>query len=189
MTASTVHASPESGVLPRAAWLSLIVVGGAGFSLFFACVTPFAALVTLAALNMERRDGAIAVVLAWLANQAVGFGVLGYPLTGSSVAWGGAIGVAVVLGYCAARSLSSSRPVRLAASLPFVAAFAAYELSLYVAGFVLGATPGAFTFAVIRRIAEVNVIAVIGLWAASHLMLALRWGSGPRRLAPSAPIG
>ena len=43
-----------------------------GFSLVFACATPFVALVTLAALTMSRRDAFIVTGAVWLANQAVG---------------------------------------------------------------------------------------------------------------------
>jgi hypothetical protein len=169
-------------------WLALIVLGGAGFSLFFACATPFAALATLAALNMDRRDGAAAVVLAWLANQAIGYGMLGYPWTWDSFAWGGAIGLAALLGYVAARALSSDQPVRLAVSLPFVAAFAAYEIALYMAGFALGTEPSAFAFAVVRQILEVNIVALIGLWAVSQLLPVMRLGANrtvPHQLASS----
>ncbi len=177
MTASTAPATVQTEPGRRALWLVLIVIGGAGFSLFFACATPFAALATLAALNMDRREGIIAVVVAWLANQAIGYGMLGYPLTGNSLAWGAAIGLAALLGYGAARAFSSDRPVRLAVSLPFVAAFAVYEVSLYVAGFVLGTEPAAFAFAVVRHIAEINAVALIGLWTVSQLVISTGLGT------------
>lgn len=189
MTASTAPITAQTEPARRAVWLALIVIGGAGFSPFFACVTPFAALATLAAQNMDRRDGVAAIVLAWLANQVVGYGMLGYPWTGNSLAWGAAIGLATVLGLVAARALSSDRPVRLAVSLPFVAAFAVYEVSLYIASFALGAEPSAFSFAVVRQIAEVNVVALIGLWAVSQLLLSAGLGASrtaPHQLASSA---
>lgn len=156
----------------RGLWLGLIVAGGAGFSLFFACATPFAALATLAALKMGRREGLAVVGLAWLANQAIGYGILGYPWTWDSLAWGASIGLSSILACLAAAALASTRPVRLAISLPFVAAFATYELGLYVAGFVLPSEAGAFAFVVIRQIFMVNLIALIGLFAVSRLALA-----------------
>ncbi|MFM7350030.1 MAG: hypothetical protein ACKO01_11175 [Erythrobacter sp.] len=48
-------------------------------SVVIACMMPFAAIATVAALAMERRQGLAAVLLCWLGNQALGFGILGFP--------------------------------------------------------------------------------------------------------------
>lgn len=170
----------------RAVWLTLIVVGGAGFSLFFACATPFAALATLAALKMERLEGPAVIGLIWLANQAIGYGILGYPWTWDSLAWGVTIGLSTILAYLVATALSTTRPVRLAISLPFVAAFATYEYSLYVAAFVLPGDAAAFAFAVVRQIFLVNLLALVSLLAVSQIALAA--GLDARRALPREPV-
>ena len=72
----------------RALWTVLIVTSGICLSTFFACATPFAALATLAVLKLARRDAVVVVGLMWLANQAIGYGFLGYPWTWDSAAWG-----------------------------------------------------------------------------------------------------
>jgi hypothetical protein len=161
----------QTDVRLRPLWLALLVSGGLGLSLFFACATPFAAIATLAALWLPRRDALIAVGLVWLANQAVGYGLLGYPWTLDSLAWGAAIGVSSYLGLFAAIALSADRPVSLATSLPFVAAFVVYELGLYVTGVAMGAETGAFSFAVIRQVLLVNLAGLFGLLAASRLLV------------------
>ena len=88
---------------------------------------------------MASRDF-VAVALVWLSNQAIGYGMLGYPWTWDSCG----------LGYCDWRLPPDwllwlhpviRPPVRRpsSTSLPFVAAFTTFELALYAAGL---RTPG-----------------------------------------------
>jgi len=164
----------------RALWLGLLTAAGIGSSLFLACVTPFAAIATLAALNLRRLEGVAVVLTVWLATQAIGFGLLGYPRTLNCLAWGLAIGLSGLLGFAAARALSSSQPVRLAVSLPFVASFAVYELGLDVAGAFLGTEAGAFSFAVVKQVFLINLVALLVLQAASGLVRTFGlFGGGP----------
>lgn len=155
----------------RALWIVMIVTSGICLSTFFACVTPFAALTTLAALKLARRDSLFVVGLVWLANQAIGYGFLGYPWTWDSAAWGLAIGASAGLAVLAARGLSTTRPAPLAVSLPFVAAFAAFELGLYVAGFTLPGTKGAFSASVVGHVFLINAVTICGLMAVYHLAM------------------
>src|ERR1700709_2513654 len=83
----------------RALWIVLIVTSGTCLSTFFACATPFAALATLAALKLGRRDAITVIGLVWLANQAIGYGLLGYPWTWDSAAWGLSIGASAGLAF------------------------------------------------------------------------------------------
>jgi hypothetical protein len=155
----------------NALWMVLIVGSGIGLSTFFACATPFAALATLAALKLGRRDSFAVIGLIWLANQAIGYGFLGYPRTWDSAAWGLAIGVSAGLALLAARGLSTSRPAPLTISLPFVAAFAAFELGLYVAEFALPGSEWAFSASVIGHVLLINAIAMCGLMAIYQLVM------------------
>jgi hypothetical protein len=155
----------------RALWTVLIVTSGICLSTFFACATPFAALATVGALNLRRRDAIVVVGLIWLANQAIGYGFLGYPWTWDSAAWGLAIGVSAYLAIFAALGLSTARPAPLAVSLPFVAAFAAFESGLYIAGFVLPGAEGAFSAAVVGHIFLINAATICGLMIAYQLAM------------------
>src|SRR5262245_11745830 len=119
--------------LHRSSWIALLGGSSIGFSLVFACATPFVALVTLAVLNMDRRDAFMVTVSVWLANQAVGFGILGYPHTLDSYAWGVAIGVAALLALLAARSVCrqlAQRHAIVTTAVAFAIAFVVYELTL-----------------------------------------------------------
>lgn len=84
-------------------WLAVPVLTSLGFSLALACGTPFAAIAALGALALARRDAYLAALLAWGANQAVGFGLLGYPTDARTLAWGVAIGVSALAAVWAAR--------------------------------------------------------------------------------------
>jgi hypothetical protein len=169
----------------RAIWIVLIVISGSCLSTLFACVTPFAAFATLAALKLDRRDGIVVVGLVWLVNQAIGYGFLGYPWTWDSVAWGLAIGASAGLAFSAARALSTSRPAPLAVSLPFVAAFVAFESGLYAAGFVLPGSEGVFSASIVGNVFLLNAVTLCGLVSMYHLatmseLLARNLISAPR---------
>ena len=127
-------------VVRRWAWIGILGGSSIGFSLLFACATPFVALVTLAALSMTRRDALIVTGAVWLANQAVGYGILDYPRTFDSYAWGVAIGVAALLALFAARTIGEQVERRgpfVATGAAFGVAFAIYELTLYISAFWL----------------------------------------------------
>ncbi len=159
---------PETPQQGRLLWIVLIVGSGICSTTVLACVTPFAALATLAALKLGRRDAAAVVGLVWLVNQAVGYGFLGYPWTWDSVAWGVVIGVSSGLAALAAKGLSTTQKAPLAVSLPFMGAFVVFQLSLYYAGHVLPGSEGAFSAAVIGHVFLINVAALFGLTVAYH---------------------
>jgi hypothetical protein len=171
----------DSERFARLVWMVLIVASGICLSTVFACATPFAALATLAALKLRPHDTVLVIGAVWLANQAIGYALLGYPWTWDSLAWGVAIGASAGVAVLAARGLSSSRPAPLAVSLPFVGAFAAFELGLVGAGFVLPGAEGAFTASVVWHVFLLNAIALCGLMAAHHLTALARslfWHDG-----------
>src|SRR5215470_8648884 len=121
----------RSAVWFRPVWLGLLVTISAAITVVFTCVTPFAAFAVIAAATVARRDAVLLAVALWLTNQAVGFGVLHYPWSVSTLAWGAVLGVAAVVGTVAALEILS----RLESRLPltrnvcaFGAAFVLYQL-------------------------------------------------------------
>ena len=71
------------------------------------------------------------VTAAWIVNQAIGFGALGYPLNANTILWGLAIGLAALIATATSvlvlRALPrTGSPAVL--SLALVAAYAAYEV-------------------------------------------------------------
>jgi hypothetical protein len=69
----------------RAGWGALLAAATITASFVFACATPFAALAALAALHMGRRDAFLFTGIAWAANQAIDYGFLHYPRSGTAM--------------------------------------------------------------------------------------------------------
>jgi len=153
----------------RAVWIALIITVGTVLSTVFACATPFAALAALAAMKLGWRPASVVIGLVWLANQTIGYGMLGYPWTWDSAAWGVAIGMSAGLATLAAMALSATYPVRFAVGLPFLAAFVAFEIGLFLAGFVLPGSNAAFSVPVIGHVFLINVVALAGLLAVDRV--------------------
>jgi hypothetical protein len=156
----------------RGLWITLLTAASVASSLIFACATPFAAFATLAAINMKRADALMLAIVVWLANQFVGYGILHYPQTPDSFAWGAAIGIAALLATWIAASIGKhllSIAPFLSAVVAFMGAFAAYELALYAASFVLPSSDGAFSWPIVADILKVNVLALIGLMILSAI--------------------
>jgi hypothetical protein len=156
--------------------LILLVAAAALASLVFACATPFAAFAAIA-VSMLRLPAALSIVAAtWVVNQAIGFGVLGYPTDPSTILWGVAIGAgalfATLVAALAWRLPSIGRPMSLVVSL--VAGYAAYEIVLFGFAAVLGDS-GAFAIAIVARLGFLNATWLIGLsviaegWRVLHL--------------------
>lgn len=176
---------------PNGRWLWIGLLGGAtiAFSLVFACATPFVALVALAAVNMNHRDAFVVAGVVWLANQAVGYGILDYPQTFDSYAWGAAIGVAVLLALLAARASAQRAEggLVLVTGIAFVAAFAVYELVLVAASFVLSSGPEAFSSSIVFYILQVNALGLAALVVLQFLAATFGLVKRPSRLIASNP--
>ena len=112
------------------------------------------------------------VVAAWIVNQAIGFGVLGYPVELNTLLWGFAIGAAALIATAVSALVLRllpviGRPVELALTL--LAAYVAYEIALFAFTPVLGGA-AAFTITIIARIGLLNVLWMIGLVLAYELV-------------------
>ena len=161
------------------AWLWIAFVAGAslGLSRAFACAMPVAAIAVAAALTLPRRLSVALVLLAWSGNQAIGFALMHYPHTASTVGWGATIGVAALAALGAAWSIErwvNGATVLAKAVLALAAAYAAYELVLLAATLVLPSGSGAFTSSVVSRIFGINAVALGLLLAAHQLAQAIR---------------
>ena len=166
--------------------MALILGSGLVLSTCFACATPFAALATVAALKLRRREAAGVVGLVWLINQAAGFGMLDYPWTWACAAWGIAIGLSCGLAGVSAWALASEKPTPLAVSLPFVAAFAMFESGLYVAGYALPGSDGAFSGSVILHVFLINAVSLSALMAVHPMVMILGRWARPAAVLPGA---
>jgi hypothetical protein len=147
-------------------WILLLTAASVFVTLGMACATPFAALATLAALHMSRRDGLTLIGIAWLADQAVGYGLLGYPRTANSVAWGVILGVGAFVALLAAQALADPLRARggiVAGAAVFTGAFVGYQAVLFVATAVLASGAEAFSLPVVAWVLRVNLLSLAGL--------------------------
>lgn len=162
MMHTTTANSRGNGLSETAAaaiWIGLVTIGSVLGSLAFACAAPLAAMATIAGLKMRHGEGLALVGAAWLANQLVGFLVLDYPHTFDTFAWGGAIGIASVAAFIAAALVARLHTAPVISVLAgFLAAFAAYEATLFATALVLGGSETGFSGAAVLRIFEVNVV-------------------------------
>ena len=153
-------------------WILLLTAASVFVTLGMACATPFAALATLAALHMSRRDGLALIGIAWLADQTVGYGLLGYPRTANSLAWGVILGVGAVVALLAARALADrfrGRGGVLAGGLAFAGAFVAHQAVLFAATAALASGAEAFSLPIVGWVLRVNLLSLAGLLILSRL--------------------
>jgi hypothetical protein len=151
----------------------LMLTAACGLASFaFARATPFAAFAAFAAAMLPLSSALPIVVAAWIVNQAIGFGVLGYPVELNTFLWGFALGAAALIPTAVSALVLRllpviGRPVELALTL--LAAYVAYELVLLAFTPLLGGG-GAFTISIIARIGLLNVVWMIGLVLAYELL-------------------
>jgi hypothetical protein len=151
---------------------ALLTVSCALASFALACATPFAAFAVVAAAMLPLRSALLVVTGAWLVNQSIGFGVLHYPIDGSTIAWGFVIGAAALVATAVSSAVLRALPqgrTPLALALTIVAAYAAYELALLAATPFLGGE-GAFTAAIVTRIGVTSAVWLAGLVAACEIV-------------------
>jgi hypothetical protein len=149
----------------------LLLTSACGLASFaFACATPFAAFAALAGAMLPLSSALPIVVAAWIVNQAIGFGVLGYPVELNTFLWGWARRRLLLpprrpwcYGSCR-RSAALSNWLLLCLP-PMSLMRSSCSLSHRYWG---GA--GAFTIAIVARIGLLNVLWMIGLVLAYELL-------------------
>lgn len=168
----------------RATWIVLLVAASTAFSLGFACATPFAAFAAAAALTMNRRSAMLLVGLVWLANQGIGFGVLHYPWTMDSLAWGIGLGIVALLSTLGAE-FGAKHFIALngivASTVAFLSAFGVYEGLLFTTSMIFQSGVADYAPAIVARIFAINAIAFIGLLVVNRLGVSAGLVLEPRR--------
>ncbi|MEZ2146780.1 hypothetical protein AAE026_31545 [Bradyrhizobium sp. DN5] len=160
-------------VTPRLAPMfcfALLTASCALASFALACATPFAAFAVVAAAMLPLRPALLVVTGSWLVNQTIGFGALHYPVDGSTVAWGFAIGAAALLSTAISSAVLRMLPQgRTPLAVTLVAAYAAYELALLAATPFLGGE-GAFTAVIVTCLGLTSAAWLVGLVAACEIV-------------------
>ncbi|MEP6785913.1 MAG: hypothetical protein ABI898_09245 [Sphingomonadales bacterium] len=152
-------------------WSAVLGASAIFGSYFFACVFPFAALSTIAALTLDIRRAAVLVGSVWAINQAVGFGFRDYPHDISTVAWGVVIGIGAFVALVAAKSVLRGRSELISpyAVVALLAAFVAYEGVLFAYALVSSGIEN-FSPTIVATVGLNDVLWFVGL-GALHLVL------------------
>jgi hypothetical protein len=168
-------------------WGGALTIVTMASSLAVACGTPFAALAALGALFLPRRDALLLIAVNWLANQAIGFAFLHYPLNWDCYRGGIDIGIAALLATMAtmlAHGTLRSAAISVRALGSFAVAFTIYEAALFI---LSPAGSGAdFAAPVIGYIFCVNAVAFVGLMLLNAAAAALGFARSPNWTAHSA---
>lgn len=120
-------------------WTAILATAASFGSYFFACVFPFAAVATVAALTLSRRQAMGLIGAVWAVNQLVGFAFLHYPL--DSWALGGSLLIGSLAGVYAA-SLLRAPLLSLRSLAALGAAFVTYEAVTALFAVFLGGIEG-----------------------------------------------
>jgi hypothetical protein len=159
--------APVEPYLAPAFCLVLFAACCALASFALACATPFAAFAALAVAMLPLPTALLVVGAAWIVNQAIGFGVLHYPIDASTILWGFVIGVAALVATLTARvvlSVLRQSTAVVGLALALLGAYCAYELVLFAATPVLGGGSN-FTVAIVARLGLLSTLWLIALVA------------------------
>lgn len=145
-------------------WTAILGATAIFGSYFFACVFPFAAVATIAALTLDLRRGVAVVAATWVANQIVGFAFMHFPQTFDTVALGISLGLGALAAYAVAYSVlrHAKTPGRIVAAL--AGAFVAYQLVIYAGAIGFGGTEN-FSPSIIGGVAVNDAMWFAGLGA------------------------
>jgi hypothetical protein len=178
-TNSQKHRSITSA-WPRLLWLAILIGSSLVFSVGFACAAPFEAIGAAAAITLARRDALFVSGVTWLINQCVGYGMLGYPWTSNSVAWGIALGAATLLATVAAGAvyqMKTAIPKAFRFGITFVSAFLAFEATTYVAALSFLGGVQDFTIGIVSRVFVINAATFVGLVVVYSLITQKRFSA------------
>lgn len=157
-------------------WILLLTVASTLTTLVFACATPFPALAALAAIHMNRRDGVLLMVAAWIVGQTVGFCFMGYPWDGATALTGLAVGTAAVAGVVAARLADATlrdKGMLLRIAVAYVAAFAVFKVAIMLWAPIMGHADAALSVSVMARQFVRYAAILAGLYAFYRGLIAI----------------
>lgn len=122
----------EDRVLQRTLWAGVLTVATVASTYVLDCATPFAALIALAVLFLPRKDALLLVGANVALFWTVGYGLMHWPFSMSSVY--GIAELTLACGLSAAAAMLAHRSLRRYAVAMvmsvFLAAFLGYEVSI-----------------------------------------------------------
>ena len=163
--------SIDQSPVNRACRWGLLTIASVVLSFVFTCATPFAALATFAALKFKPRDAWLAAGVAWLINQAIGYGCLNYPHTAESFIWGAGMGGAAYASLAAAMWFTKRTHAVNGLFQAFAAlasAFASFKLLILMIGYGINGSIE-FSWTNMEKMLVINIGTLVGLIAIHHL--------------------
>jgi hypothetical protein len=160
----------------RLFWQAVLALSGGVMTLTLACIAPFPAIAVLASRTLTIRRSIVATCGAVVANQLVGFAVLGYPRTLATLAWGPVFLCATLVALLVARRIVRT-PVA------FAAAFVAYEAVLAAYTYVTERSLGAFAPSIVGQVVLANLLGFAVLALLYVAIVAVERGTGGARNA------
>jgi hypothetical protein len=157
----------------------LLVTASALASLAFACATPFAAFAVIVAAMLPGAVGPPGRCCSLARQSRNWVRIASLSNRSQHPVWGLTIGVAALASTVAATWILNAVPRAAGVAslgLAFIGAYAAYEIVLYAVTPILGGA-GAFTAAVVARLAILNILrtmALIAVCATTSLLSTLR---------------
>jgi hypothetical protein len=151
--------------------LVLLTAACALASFAFACATPFAAFAVVAAATLPLQSALLVTVAAWLVNQAIGFGLLHYPVDANTALWGLVIGGAALAATAVSMAvlrLTRRTGTAVALGAALIGAYTAYELVLFAATPFLGGAKD-FTASIVGHLGLLSALWTIALVAACEV--------------------
>lgn len=174
----------------RNAWLAFLIAATIGLTCIFTCAMPFAAMATVAALTLSRKQAMLFMLATWATNQFVGFTFKGYPTDPVTLTWGTIMGVAALASAFAATAIAkaySNQPFRtIALAATFITAFFAFQFVLLLANLTPIGTLDSFAFATKAKIALINVGGLGAIWLANRAAVGVGALPAPKKSAPVA---
>lgn len=176
---------PDAGMTTGSVlWIALLTAASTMTTLIFACATPFPSLAAIAAVYLSRRDGFLLIIASWIISQAIGFGVKGYPHDMPTYLTAGAIGIAAIASFVAARMTAGSQPRSALLALPaaFIAAFVVFKATIFLCSPVIGHADVALSMSIMLR-QLVRYAAILAILTALYHALTAVGLPAPRRRA------
>ncbi len=145
-------------------WTAILGASAIFGSYFFACVFPFAAVATIAALTLDLRRGAAVVTATWAANQIVGFAFMHFPQTFDTMTLGVSIGLGALAAYAVAH-LALRKGVSITRTVVALSgAFTVYQLVIFAGAIGFGGVEN-FSPTIIGGVALNDAVWFAGLGA------------------------
>jgi hypothetical protein len=168
---------------PRLVWMAVLICSSLIFSVILSCATPFEAIGAAAAVTLGRRDALLSGGLTWFINQCVGYGMLGYPWTFNSVAWGIALGAATLLATLAAGGIYQMKtaiPKVFRFGIAFATAFMVFEAAIFVVALLFLGGLQDFTVGIVSHFFLIN--------AATFLVLVVLYSLVTQKRFPAVAV-